>query len=332
TAFNLHMKESVNILIDDLMALLIVIREKAYEYKHTPQIGRTHGVHAEPITFGVKLANWYDELKRHVNRLVNLRKNISVGKISGAVGMYTLDPKIEEMVCKRLGLKPIVATQIISRDIVGEYMNTLGLTAASIGKIALNLRLMARTEFREIMEPFSKDQKGSSAMPHKKNPIGSENICGLMRLVCANAQVAYENLANCWDERSLDNSGAERVIVPDSSIALDFAVARLKGTIRDMNVYPERMLKNINETKGLVFSQEVMMLVAEKSSLPREEAHTLIRNVAVSCWDTGEDFLEAILRNGEIRQYVTEEQLHNCFDLKKKLRHVDHIFKMVFGD
>lgn len=331
TALSLQMKESVNLLIKTLGKLMKSVKEKAFAYKYTPQVGRTHGVHAEPITFGVKLANWYDELKRHHSRLQRLKKTVSVGKISGAVGMYTIDPEVERMVCKRLGLKPIIATQIISRDIAGEYMATLGLIAASVSKIALNLRLLARTEVREVMEFFDKKQKGSSAMPHKKNPIGSENICGLMRVVCSNAQVAYENLANCWDERSLDNSGAERVAIADSSILLDYALARLTGIINKMLVFPKRMLKNLGETKGLIFSQEVMMLVAKKSGLPREEAHTLIRDIAVACWESDEDFIKAILRNKEIMWHVTGKEVRSCFKVDNKLRHVNHIFNEVFG-
>lgn len=332
TALSLQMRESTELLIKGITKLMHVIEKVATEHKYAPEIGRTHGIHAEPITFGVKLANWYDELKRHRNRLLNLVDAVSVGKISGAVGMYTVDPKIEEEVCKELGLTPVIATQIISRDIVAEYMSTLGIVCASTGKISTNIRLLSQTEIGEVMEPFGKDQKGSSAMPHKKNPIGSENLSGLMRVACANAQVAYENLSTCWHERSLDNSGAERVIIADTSILLDYAMARLAGIIGNMRVFPARMLNNLNLTKGLVFSQEVMMLVAEKSGLPREEAHTLVRDIALECWENGRDFLEALLGNNNIMRFVSEEDMRSCFNLESKLRHVDRIFSKVFAN
>ncbi|HAJ44695.1 MAG: Adenylosuccinate lyase [Candidatus Azambacteria bacterium GW2011_GWE1_42_9] len=326
TALSLQLRESVSILIQISTKLMSAIKTVAMEYKYTPEIGRTHGIHAEPITFGVKLANWYDELNRHIHRLQRLLVSVSVGKISGAVGMYTIDPKIEEMVCEDLGLRPIIATQIISRDIVAEYMSTLGIIAATIGKFSTNLRLLSQTEIGEIMELFGKDQKGSSAMPHKENPIGSENLSGLMRVVCSNVQVAYENLAACWHERSLDNSGSERVIIADSSILLDYAMARLAGIIEKMRVFPGRMTANLNQTKGLIFSQEVMMLVAEKSKMPREEAHTLVRDVALECWENGTDFLEVLLGNNSIIQFVSEDELRSCFNLENKVRYVDYIF------
>lgn len=332
TALSLQLYDSVDILIQTLTELMNVIKLVALEYKYIPEIGRTHGIHAEPITFGVKLANWYAELERNRDRLRRLLTTVSVGKISGAVGIYTLYPRIEELVCEELELKPIIATQIIARDIVAEYMSTLGIVAATIGKISLNLRLLSQTEISEIMEPFGKDQKGSSAMPHKKNPIGSENLSGLMRVVCSNVQVAYENLANCWHERSLDNSGSERVIIADSSILLDYAMARLTDLIRNMRVFPDRMLANLNQTKGLIFSQEVMMLVAEKSGLPREEAHTLVRDVALECWENKTDFLKDLLANETIRQFVSKKELQFCFNLKSKLKYVDYVFQRVFGD
>lgn len=330
TALSLQMRSSIMLLIEKINSLMDVIRTRAKEYKYIPQIGRTHGIHAEPITFGVKLANWYDELKRHQLRLIRLLDTVSVGKISGAVGVYTLNPDVEDMVCSRLGLKPIIATQIISRDIIAEYMSTLGIICASVGKISTNLRLLSKTEIGEIMEPFGKDQKGSSAMPHKKNPIGSENLSGLMRVACANVSVAYENLATCWDERSLDNSGAERIIIADTSILLDYALARLTGIIEKMRVFPERMLENIGLTKGLIFSQDVMMLVADKSGLPREEAHTLVRDIALDCWEKRSDFLKALLADQGIRKFASEKEIRACFNLKDKLKHVNHIFSRVF--
>lgn len=331
TTFGLQMRESIDIIIQGVEDLMEVLKERAYEFQFTPEIGRTHGINAEPITFGVKLTNWYAEIDRHLTRLKMTRDEVSVGKISGAVGMYTLPPCIEEAVCTKLGLRPIIATQIISRDIVAVFMSTLANLAGSLGKITTNLRLLSQTEIGEVMEPFGKQQKGSSAMPHKKNPIGSENISGLARLPGAHYIVALENLANCWHERSLDNSGSERVIIPDSALLIDYTLGRLTGIIKGMRVFPERMMRNIYMTKGLVFSQEVMMLVAEKSQLPREEAHTLVRDIAVVCYETESDFLEALLDNDEVMRYVSEDELGDCFQLEKKLKHVDYIFKKVFG-
>lgn len=331
TAFGMQMKASLDIIISGVKNLMETIKKHAMEFKHTPEIGRTHGIHAEPITFGVKLANWYAELERHLKRLKQTQDEVSVGKISGAVGMYTISPEIEEAVCEKLGLMPIIATQIISRDIAALYMSTLANLAGTIGKISTNLRLLSQTEIGEIMEPFGKKQKGSSAMPHKKNPVGLENTSGLMRVVGANYSVALENLANCWHERSLDNSGAERVVVVDSSVLVDYALARLAGIIESMRVFPERMMRNFQLTNGLVFSQEVMMLLAEKSSLPREEAHTLVRDVALECWESGKDFFEALRQNVDVMKYVSGDELRSCFVLETKIRYVDHIFERVFG-
>jgi len=332
TALSLQLRESVKIIIRSLTKLMDAIKKVALEHKYTQQIGRTHGIHAEPITFGVKLANWFDEFKRHLLRMHRLFEIISVGKISGAVGMYTIDPKIEELVCKKLDLTPIIATQIISRDIIAEYMSTLGILAASIGKISLNLRLLSQTEIGEIMEPFGKKQKGSSAMPHKKNPIGSENLSGLSRVGCANVQISYENLANCWHERSLDNSSAERVIIADSSILIDFELGRLTKIIENMQIFPKKMADNLNLTKGLIYSQDVMMLVAEKSKLPREEAHTLVREIALKCKDNDTNFLDSLLKDENIIKYMNEGEVRSCFSIEEKLRYVDYIFEKVFGE
>jgi adenylosuccinate lyase len=332
TALSLQMRESLKLIIIKISALMQAVKKKAIEHKFTPMIGRTHGIHAEPITFGIKLANWYDELNRGRRRIQHLLDAVSVGKLSGAVGMYTVDPKVEEEVCLYLGLKPIIATQIISRDIVAEYLSTLAITCASIGKIAINLRLLSQTEIGEIMESFSKDQKGSSAMPHKKNPIGSENLSGLMRVAYSNAQVAFENLASCWHERSLDNSGSERVVIADTSILLDYALTRLLGIIENMSIFPGRMLRNLRLSKGLVFSQEVMMLVAEKSKLPREKAHTLVRDIALECWENGSDFLLSLVNDRRIMSYVDIKDLRKCFEIENKIRYTDFIFKKVFRD
>lgn len=330
TALSIILRQSIYLLMEKLEKLMDAIEVQARVHQYTPCIGRTHGIHAEPITFGVKLINWHQEFQRHQSRLENLLKAVSVGKMSGAVGMYTLDPRVEELVCEQLDLRPIIATQIISRDIIAEYMAVLANLAASIAKISLNLRLLSETEIGEVMEFFDKDQKGSSAMPHKKNPSKSEQLCGLMRVVYNNVNTAYENLANCWHERSLDNSSAERVILADSSIAVDYALTKLAGIIEKMHVFSARMEKNFSLTNGLIFSQDVMMLFAEKSGWPREEVHTLVRDIAVKCADTGEDFLQALLKDERIMHYVTEEELRGCFNIENKLRHVDYIFNKVF--
>lgn len=332
TATCLQMRESLEVIIGAVEGLMKVLKRRALEFKDTPQIGRTHGVHAEPITFGVKLANWYAELARHLVRLENAHKAVSVGKVSGAVGMYTLDPEVERRALRELGLRPIIATQIISRDIAGEYVSALSLLAASLGKIVVNLRLLAQTEIREIMEPFRKNQKGSSAMPHKQNPITSEKVTGLMRVARSAIDVALDNLATCWHERSLDNSSAERIILSDIAHTVHYCLQNLTKVILEMRVYPERMMMNLNMLKGLVYSQEVMMLIAEKSGLPREDAHTLVKDIAVRCFDNELDFLAELLESEEIMRYVTENELRDCFGLDYKLRHVDHIFKMVFGE
>lgn len=331
TATCLQMRETLEIIIGATGDLMGVLKERAYEFKNTPQIGRTHGVHAEPITFGVKLANWYAELARHIVRLENAHQSVSVGKISGAVGMYTLDPEVERKALQELGLRPIVATQIISRDIVGDYVLALAHLAASLGKIATNLRLFAQTEIREVMEPFGKTQKGSSAMPHKKNPITFEKVSSLTRAARSWANVALDNLAKCWNERSLDNSANERLMLPDIAHAVHHSLSALTSRISGMIVYPDRMMRNLNMLKGLIFSQEVMMLVAEKSGLPREEAHTLVRDIAVCCFEEELDFLTELLADETIMEYVSESELRQCFSLENKLKHVDHIFEMVFG-
>lgn len=331
TGLSLQLRESVMLILRELEDLMEAVKGVAMEHKNTACIGRTHLVQAEPITQGVRFANWYAELERDHQRLKKLLKVVSVGGISGAVGMYTLDPRIEELVCKELGLAPIITTQIISRDIIAEYMTTLGTIAATVGKIAVNIRLLSQTEIREIMEHFAREQIGSSAMPHKKNPIGSENITSLMRIVCKNAGVAYEHLANCWEERTLDNSGAERIIIPESSILLHYALRRLGKVIKKLDIFPEKMKRNLELTKGLIYSQGVMTLVANKSRLPREEAHTLVRNIALECWDNESNFLVALLANEEIMEHIKREELTECFNIENKLHHVDYIFKKVFG-
>jgi adenylosuccinate lyase len=261
--------------------------------------------------------------------LAKLRKLVAVGKISGAVGMYTLDPRIEKLVCEQLGLKPIIATQIISRDIIAEYMTTLALIGGTIEKICVNIRTLQRTEILEAQEYFSPRQRGSSAMPHKRNPISSENLSGMARVLRGYAITAMEN-QNTWDERDLANSGPERIILADASILLDYMIARLTKIIKRWVIYPEKMIKNRELTKGLIFSQEVQALVAKKSGLPREDAYKLVRDIAQACWDTSEDFQEKLLNDKHIMAMVTVEELCNCFNIQNKVRYVDYIFEQVF--
>ncbi len=328
----MQMRDSLKIVIADLVQFMEVVKTLAFRYKNTPEAGRTHGIHGEPITFGVKLANYYAELARHLRRLNDALYEVSVGSISGAVGMYPLDPRIEEIVCEILGLRPIISTQIISRDIVNEYMIRLGSLASTIAGIAYNNELLAQTEICEVMEFFSKDQDGSSAMPHKKNPVGDENIDGITRIVCSGVQVAFENRSKIKNERSIDHSGPERIILPDAAGYTDYTMTRLSGIMEKMLVFPDRMTENLNITKGLIYSQEVMTLVAEKSGLPRSQAHSLVRDIALDCWDKRSDFLHALLANKPITDLVSEEDLRGCFNLDRKLRNVDYIFKKVFGE
>jgi adenylosuccinate lyase len=331
TGLSLTLVESVDLLIQDVLAVMHIMERTAFEHKQTVMIGRTHGIHAEPITFGVKFAKWHEEMARHLGRLQRLRKTVSVGKLSGAVGMYTLDPDVESMVCDKLGLTPVLASQIISRDIIAEYAATIAIIAGSIGNFCTTLRGLARTEIREVMEYFDPGQRSSSAMPHKKNPISWENITGLCRDIGSRFMTAFQDQIS-WDERDLANSGPERLFLPEISIYLDFALARFAKSIDRMIVFPEQMRKNLGLTKGLVFSQDVQALLAEKSGLPREEAYGLVQQVALRCWESGFelDFLEELKRNETIMRHVSEPELAACFSLANKLRYVDDIFQMAF--
>jgi len=332
TGLMLTLVKSIGILIGDLSKMLEVLGTLAYRHKNDPQIGRTHGIHAEPITFGVKVANWYAEMLRHLQELQRVKEAVSVGKLSGAVGMYTLSPEVEALALRKLGLRPIVATQVISRDIVSQYVSALGRLASSAAKIAITARGLARTEIRELMEYFSANQRGSSAMPHKKNPVGWENITGLARVVRAFVQVAMEN-QELWDERDISNSGAERIILPGASILTDYLVSRLSGTLEKMMVFPNRMRENLDIMNGLIYSQDVMALLAEKSGESREYAYGTVQVVAKRCWENGFrlNFFDELKKEPAIMQHVTETELAACFNLEKKLAHVDAIFEMIFG-
>ncbi len=331
TALSLQLADSVDLLINRVRKIKEVLRGKAFEYKDVAQIGRTHGVHAEPITFGVKLAKWYDEFTRQEDRLKKLRDQVAVGKISGAVGMYTLDPHIEEETCRILGLKPVIATQIISRDIIAEYVSTLAIVAGTVEKICVNIRTLQRTEILEAQEYFDpQNQRGSSAMPHKRNPISFENLSGMANMMRGYAVTALGAIST-WDERDISNSGQERIYLPDASTLLDYMLNRLAGSLEKLIAYPEKMKENLNLTKGLVFSQNVQTLLAEKSNLPREDAYKIIRDIAQNCWENKEDFHEALQKNKEVTKYISAKELEECFDLKLKLKYVDYIFEKVFG-
>jgi adenylosuccinate lyase len=309
-----------------------VLRRRAFEFKDTPMIGRTHGVHAEPITFGVKLALWYAEVERNRERLRRAREQISVGKISGAVGTFAhLEPEVEEAVCRRLGVRPEpISSQIIPRDRHAEFLAVLALIAACVEKIALEIRHLQRTEVREAEEFFAPGQKGSSAMPHKRNPITAEQICGLARVVRANLQAALENIA-LWHERDISHSSVERVILPDSCILTDYLLHRTTEMLERLAVYPERMRANLEMTRGMIFSGELLLALTERG-LSRERAYEIVQRHARRAWDEGADFRELVRADPEVRAHLTLTEIEEIFRLDRALRHVDAIFRRVFGD
>ena len=330
TALSLLMKEASDIIITDIKGLMPVLKKQAYKYKDTPAIGRSHGVHAEPMTFGLKFALWYEDMKRNLERMKRARDVISIGKLSGAVGTFSnIPPKIEEKVCKKLGLKPEpVATQVVQRDRHAEYLTTLSLIAASVEKIAVEIRHLQRTEVLEAEEPFSKGQKGSSAMPHKRNPVGCENISGLARIVRSNAMAALENIA-LWHERDISHSSVERVIIPDSTILVDYMLDRLKGILEGLHVYPERMKKNMERSYGLYNSQRVLLSLTGKGML-REDAYALVQRNAMKSWQSGMEFKKLLLKDRDVKKYLKSKDIQKIFDLKYYLKNVDYIFKRVF--
>ena len=330
TGLSMQLVASTQLILEELENAMEAVKKKALQYKYAVQMGRTHGVHAELITFGVKLANWYDELRRHRERLRRLIKILAVGKISGAVGMYTLDPRIEELVCEKLGLKPIISTQIISRDLIAECLTTFAIIGGSLQKFSVCARTLQRTEILEAMEYFSRTQRGSSAMPHKKNPKEFEKICGLARLLRGYATVALEN-QETQDERDLTNSSPERVILPDASHILYYMLTCFTDAITKWLIYPEKMKGNIILTKGLIFSQDVQSLFANESNLPREEACDIVCQIAQRCWDEGMEFLEALCADSRVSQHISREQLQTCFQIEPKIKYVDYIFERVFG-
>jgi len=331
TALGLLLKEAADLLLADLDELLAVLKDKAYAHKDLLMVGRTHGVHAEPITLGLKIALWYADFKRHRARLVQARETISVGKLSGAVGTFAhLPPEIEAGVCARLGLTPApISTQIIQRDRHAEYFLTLALIGAGVEKVALEIRHLQRTEVREAEELFAAGQKGSSAMPHKRNPVLSENLSGLARLLRANALAALENVA-LWHERDISHSSVERVIAPDSTILLDFMLARLTRLLKNLQVYPEQMTYNLHLTRGLIFSQSLLLALIAKG-LSREAAYRLVQAPAMRVWQEGGEFAQRVKEDAQIGGHLTAQELAEVFDLGRYLRHTDAIFARVFG-
>ena len=331
TSFALLLKEAMERIIAGAKEFMEVIKKRAMEHKYTPMIGRSHGIHAEPITFGLKLAVWYEEMKRNLHRLENALEMVSYGKISGAVGTFAnVSPKVEAYVCEKLGLKPApISTQIIQRDRHAQYFATLAILAGTLEKIAVEIRHLQRTEVLEAEEPFSKGQKGSSAMPHKKNPIGCENISGLARVVRSNALAAMENMP-LWHERDISHSSVERVIAPDSTILIDYMMNRLKGIVDGLVVHPENMARNMEITRGLVFSQQVLMKLAEKG-IERQKAYVMVQRNALRVWEGKDSFKELILKDQEIMQYLYKSEVEEIFDIRYHLKHVDEIFERVFG-
>ena len=332
TSLALLLREAADILIEDLDALLAALKKKAIDHKNTIMIGRSHGIHAEPITFGLKMAIWYSEMERNRERMIRARETISTGKLSGAVGTFSfIDPGIETYVCRRLGLRPApVSSQIVQRDRHAEYFTTLAIIASSLDKFSQEIRLLQRTEVREAEEYFSPGQKGSSAMPHKRNPVLSENLSGLSRLMRSYALSALEDIA-LWHERDISHSSVERIIGPDATILLDFMLTRFTGLISQLVIYPEKMLENLQMTKGVIFSQMVLLKLIEQG-ISREGAYAIVQRNAMRSWQEGIEFRELLLRDEEVIAKLKPEDLANAFKVEKFLTHVDFIFKRVFGE
>ena len=330
TSFALLLKEAMNLIIQDVEGFMKTLKKRAIEHKNTVMIGRSHGIHAEPITFGLKLAVWYSEMERNLKRLEDALNVISYGKLSGAVGTFAnISPRVEERTCKKLGLTPAkISTQIIQRDRHAQYFTALAILAGTLEKIAVEIRHLQRTEVLEAEEPFKKGQKGSSAMPHKKNPIGSENISGLARLVRSNSLSAMENIV-LWHERDISHSSVERVIAPDSTILIDFMLHRLERIVDGLIVHPDNMIDNLNKTKGLIFSQQALIKLAEKG-LERQKAYVMVQRNAMKVWESGQDFKELIMEDEDIRKNLSKKEIEEMFDLDYHLKHVDEIFERVF--
>jgi adenylosuccinate lyase len=330
TANALLLRDACDILLKKIDAFLPVLQRRALEFKHTPQVGRTHGIHAEPTSFGLTFALWYDEMQRNRERLSRARAAVAVGKISGAVGAFALlDPQVEEKVCARLGLRPApVSTQIVQRDSYAEYLCTLAVIASSLDKFALQIRHWQRTEVREAQEKFKRGQKGSSAMPHKRNPILSERICGMARVVRAHSIVGLENVA-LWHERDISHSSAERVVLPDASIATDYMLHKMASLVDGLVVYPERMLENLNATRGLIFSGQLLLALTQ-AGVARETAYEWVQRNARKVWDESKDFHSLVSADEDIAAHLSKAQIDAVFSLDTYLRNVDQIFARVF--
>jgi adenylosuccinate lyase len=332
TAQALLIQQASSLIAGDLERLAEVLERRAFEFKDTPMIGRTHGIHAEPITFGFKIANWYSETLRNIARFKAAAEDLRVGKFSGAVGTFAhLTPELEEKVCARLGLKAAaVSSQVIQRDRHAHYLATLATVASTLDKIATEIRHLQRTEVREAEEYFSEKQKGSSAMPHKRNPVTCEQISGLSRVVRSNAQAGFENVA-LWHERDISHSSAERIIIPDSTTLADYLLNKTANLIETMFVYPERMMANLESTRGLVFSGQLLLDLVE-SGVSREDAYRLVQSHAMRAWKENLDFHELILNDPEIRGRVPRAKIEHAFDLKRQLKNIDKIFARVFSN
>ena len=332
TAQALQVKEASGLIRSGLLAFLVVLKRRALEFKHTPTIGRTHGIHAEPTTFGLKLLNWYAEMQRNLCRFDAAAEDMRVGKLSGAVGTFGhLKPEHEERICARLGLKPApVATQVIQRDRHAAYISTLAILGSTLDKIAVEVRHLQRTEVREAQEYFSEKQKGSSAMPHKKNPITSEQISGLARVLRGNAQAAFEDIA-LWHERDISHSSVERIIFPDSTILVDYLLAKTAELIDRLLVYPERMKKNLESTGGLIFSGQLLLDLAE-AGMMREDAYRLVQSHAMRSWKEDLVFRDEVARDAAITRLLSPKKLTKTFDYSRQLGNVDAVFKRVLGE
>jgi adenylosuccinate lyase len=343
----LHYGLTSNDVVDTAQALLVrdaskliekgiarfgeILEKRAWEFKDTPEIGRTHGIHAEPITFGLKIANWYAENRRDAERFAAAAEQMAVGKISGAVGTCThLGPEIEQKICQRLGLAAApITSQVIERDRHAQYVSTLAVIAASLERIALEIRHLQRTEVREVEEPFGGEQRGSSAMPHKRNPVSSEQICGLARVVRANSVAAMENIA-LWHERDISHSSVERIILPDSAILVDYMLQKMAEIVTAMKVFPERMRRNLDSTQGLIFSGQLLQDLVEHGA-PREDSYKWVQGHAMAAWESETSFKDRIAADPNIRKFLGEKTLAHTFDLRRQLRAVDAIFARVFG-